>query len=102
LNLDWITDVVFISFLVYALTGVFVVTLYILLRWRKTRLPLEYVAYFAGGLFIVVGGSMGIESTPQQSSLIFSSIFFFAQGVAIICLTYCKERQDKRKQRETE
>lgn len=102
MNPEWITDVVFISFLVYALTGVFVVMLYILLHWRKMRFPIGYVAYFAGGLFIVVGGSMGIESTPKQSSLIFSSIFFFAQGVAIICLTYWKERQDKRKQRETE
>jgi len=101
MSLEWITDFVFISFLVYALTSVFVVMLYILLRWRKMSLPLEYVAYFAGGLFIVVGGSMGIESTSQQSSLIFSSIFF-AQGVAIICLAYWKEHRDKRKQREHE
>ena len=102
MNPEWITDVVFIIFLVYALTSVFVVMLYILLRWRKMRLLLEYVAYFAGGLFIVVGGSMGIESTPQQSSLIFSSIFFFAQGVAIICLVYWKEHRYNRKQREPE
>ena len=100
MNMEWITDVIFISFLVYALTGVFVVMLYILLRWRKIRLSLDYAAYFAGGLFIVVGGSMSIESTPQQSSPIFSSIFFFAQGVAIIILAYWKERRDKRKQRE--
>jgi len=51
MNPEWITDVVFLSFFVYALTGVFLVMFYIILRWRKMRLTLEYAAYFVGGLF---------------------------------------------------
>ena len=94
---EWISDVVFISFFVYALTSVIIVMLYILLSWRKMKLTLEYIAYFVGGLFSLVGGSITITLTPLQSSLIFSGIFFFAQGVAVICLVYWKERRNKRK-----
>ena len=98
MNLEWLTDFVFISFFVYALTGVILVMLYIILRWRKMRLTLEYAAYFVGGLFSLIGGSMTMTLTPLQSSETFFGIFIFAQGVAIICLVYWKERRNKRKQ----
>ena len=98
MNPEWIADVVFISFFVYALTIVSVLILYIILRLRKTKLTIEYVAYFVGGLFSLIGGSINITLTPLQSSEIFSSIFFFAQGVAVLGLVYWKEHKDKRKQ----
>jgi len=98
MNPEWITDVVFLSFFVYALTGVFLVMFYIILRWRKMRLTLEYAAYFVGGLFSLIGGSMTMTLTPLQSSETFFGIFIFAQGVAIICLAYWKEHRNKKHQ----
>jgi hypothetical protein len=99
---EWITDFVFISFFVYALTSILVLMFYIILRWRETRLTLEYAAYFTGSLLSVAGGSMVIILTPEESNLIFPSIFFFTQGVALICLMCWKERRDKRKQQKPE
>jgi predicted membrane channel-forming protein YqfA (hemolysin III family) len=99
---EWVTDIVFLSFFVYALTGVILVMLYLILHWRKMRLTLEYAAYFVGGLFSLIGGSMTMTLIPLQSSETFFGIFIFAQGVAIICLTYWKERKNKRKQRKLE
>jgi len=97
MNPEWITAVVLICFFVYALTSALIVMSYIILRWRKMRLTFEQVAYFVGGCFVLVGGSMTYGLAPRPSGTIFLSIFFFAQGAAVMFLGYCKEWRDKRR-----
>lgn len=96
MNPEWVADTILLLVFVYGVSFALVGFSYALTRWRKMPFTFEQITYLVGGFLILGGGSMSFGLTTRPSYITILSLFFIAQGVAVMFLGYWKTWRDKR------